>query len=143
MTFEEKVKSMTAKELVMAMVNGLKAEHINVDMDVYGDSRNGVCFGCAATNAICEIAGIVFDVDLISHTSYRCRAVGSDFYFFNALEFMFNDLRMGDVEGFNEYADSIGVARLKEPSVPLPPLYTENYKELLHYYETFANEQTP
>jgi len=35
-TFEEKVRAMSEKEFILAMVNGLKKKHVKIDMLFYG-----------------------------------------------------------------------------------------------------------
>lgn len=62
MNFKETVQKMTIKEIILAMVNGLKKEHVKVDFNYFGYvAPNGICYGCAATNAICEITKYIPD----------------------------------------------------------------------------------
>ena len=42
MTFKQKVQSMTAKEIIMAMVEGLKNPVVKVDTGTFGEERDGV-----------------------------------------------------------------------------------------------------
>lgn len=72
LTFEQKVKSMTAKEIILTMVDSLTPPPtVNVDMNTFGRVEDKIvnilgirlktkrrCFGCAATNTICKIADI-------------------------------------------------------------------------------------
>lgn len=69
MNFKQKVQSMTAKEIIMAMVESLiPPPLIKVDMGTFGTTEitkpatkflgwtlrkaESICFGCAATNTI-------------------------------------------------------------------------------------------
>lgn len=73
LTFEERVKSMSAKEIILAMVESLTLPPtVNVQMSSFGHlveikkrrflffGKRTVkhCYGCAATNTICRIANI-------------------------------------------------------------------------------------
>src|SRR5690606_19420730 len=56
--FENKVKSMTAHDIIMSMVDGLRYPRTEIDMWTFGAIEEGVCYGCAATNAILHIMGV-------------------------------------------------------------------------------------
>lgn len=146
-TFEEKVKSMTAKEIIMAMVKGLKRPKVEVDMDDYGYYRTEqdgtkVCCGCAATNTVCRIAEIKFTPETVSEVSRRAEAVKSDYDFFSDFEYAIDDLRRGWIKSYNLSADALGIAEItNHKNLELPELETNNYKENLHYYEALANAQ--
>jgi hypothetical protein len=143
MNFKEKVQSMTAKEIILSMVEGLEEPKVKVDMHYYGHSEttsyffglfsNTVCFGCAATNAICKISGITFDKSNIDSTIARAKAVGSEIDFFNDFEYAINALRCGEVEAYNKIAVPMGMASIvKHISIPhLTNSYTKN--ELSQY----------
>ena len=59
--FKEKVQAMSAKEIIMAMVEGLRNPVTKIHMGTYGKVEGDVCYGCAATNAICKIGKISLD----------------------------------------------------------------------------------
>jgi len=60
LSLTEKIKSMTAKEHIMNMVEGLRNPMTVINMDTFGEKReDGVCFGCAATNSICRLIGSI------------------------------------------------------------------------------------
>lgn len=46
----------TPSNALKHMVEGLKKEWVAIDFDTFGSESYGVCYGCAATNAICNIA---------------------------------------------------------------------------------------
>lgn len=141
--FKQTVQQMTAKEIIMAMVNGLEKEHVKVNMDTYGGFRNGVCYGCAATNAICEIAGVTFDDPQILSTDGRARFISTDYDFIDNFECAINHLRSGYIEDYNEMAKYIGIAEIDSHgmNMALPELETHNYKENLHHYIRLAELQ--
>jgi len=149
--FSEIVKAMSGKDIVMAMVNGLKAKHVEIDMDTYGDTRDNICFGCAATNTICEIRGKAWTVeDKLGIKTAAELLVGGDVfnltfseeqekYFIDSFEVAMDYLRKGYFGGYNCAAKCCGFSELPPPTFQLPTLTTENYLENLKYYEDYAN----
>jgi hypothetical protein len=147
-TFEEKVKSMSASDIIMAMVESLTHPPIiNIDMSSFGrvatkttkylfgliKLHKRVCYGCAATNTICRISGITFTPNTISK---RARTINSDERFLDIFESAINALRKGDISGYNYYAE-IGKFAKIDTFTGLPYLgnvYTnqhlESYKKL-------------
>ena len=150
MNFKEKVQSMTAKEIILSMVEGLEKPKVKVDMNYYGHTQptfyffglfsNTECFGCAATNAICKISGVTFDKINIGSTSARAEAVGSDTVFFNAFEYAINALRCNDIEYYNQTAANIGIAKIVK-HVSLPYLTNKYTKVQLDQYRLLAEMQ--
>jgi len=139
MNFEQKVKSMTASQIIMAMVDGLKAEHVKVRMASFGSTHGGVCVGCAATNAICEISGVVFTPKNIFR---RDLALMANCDFVSDFEGAIDALRAGDVDDYNVYAENHGFAVIQEvEGLDLPFLDTENYLENLDPYIRLAEAQ--
>lgn len=126
--FEEKVKSMTGKEIVLAMIEGLENPVMEVDMSTYGEIKNDICYGCAATNAVCKIGRF--------EPAYYINEKGMEFW--GTFEYAINSLRLGDIIYYNAYAQMGGFAKLPKPKHPLPILVTENYKENLIYYKEYA-----
>lgn len=150
-TFQEKVRSMTAKEIIMAMVEGLKNPSVKVNMNTFGDSRKvtlfgltilKVCYGCAATNTICKISGVKLNYESIKNTQNRSKAINSDKIFLEEFEEAIDCLRKGLLYGYNSIAHIYGFAMIKnERDIPLPTLLNKNYKKLLYLYEELANSQ--
>jgi hypothetical protein len=141
MTFEQKVRAMSAKEIIMAMVNGLKKEHVKVTMSIWGEYENGRCYGCAATNTICEISGIKFKGSEIDNSRSRAKHIKTNPTFLEHFEAAINELREGCISGYNYYAKNIGIAKINGTDVDLPRLETSDYLENLHYYERLAELQ--
>lgn len=162
MNFKEKVLTMSAKDIVMAMVNALTPPTaINIDMWSYGmvrsvvkrkafkiykwtivpEKHENVCFGCAATNTICNIAGKVFDKANIEHGWLRAEFIGTDEDFLSEFECCINELRCGALHSYNKMAASINLARIPEDIAfrfaGHLPVLSDNYtkKELMKYAE--------
>lgn len=151
MTFEEKVKSMTGKQILQAMIDGLSKPWVTVNMDTYGNvetERYGflklwkkkVCFGCAATNTICEINNAAYSVDQIKDLVLRADFVHSNVDFLQTFEFALDDLRHGDVISYNDTVKDIDVAQIPVlEDRTLLPLTTVNYKDWLPHYQYYCD----
>ncbi len=142
MNFEDKVKSMTAKEIIMNMVEALNNPSINVDMRDFGRyDEDGICFGCAATNTICRISGVIFNQTNIE-TYGRADSLNVDRDFMDNFEYSINQLRSGDLEFYNQFARRGGFAVITNPeNLKLPILTTDSYLENLQPYVYLANSQ--
>jgi len=108
----EKIKSMTAKEIVMSMVNGLRNPVTQINMNTFGEVVEGVCFGCAATNAMCYI-GNYSNEDLLKEGGVvpNIKAY-SELMFF---EWAIDELRRGDINAYNRQAGRAGCAKISLP----------------------------
>jgi hypothetical protein len=141
-SFEEIVRGMSAKEIILAMVNGLKKKHVQINMLYFGryDFGTKTCFGCAATNTICEITGIKFVDAKIGTINSRASVVNSGFDFLDAFEAAIDSLRRGYITTYNQYAAASGFAEIESsPKVPtLGNCFTEDD---LHQYEILAEAQ--
>ena len=146
MTFEEKVKSMTFAQILRAMVDGLKAEHVRVQMDAFGIDINGVCFGCAATNAICQISRHVFTLLEIELLQNRAEALLCDYYFLDMFEEALDCLRKNDFSkiGYDYYSFFCGIEQPIEEEVrimqPLPPMTNKNWRRVLPLWDAACTE---
>jgi hypothetical protein len=109
---QKKIKSMTAKEIVMSMVNGLRNPVTQINMDTYGEVVEGVCFGCAATNALCYIGNYSTE-DLLkvdgSATLVEKKSIAMRF------EWAIDELRKGDIDSYNYHAAEGGFAKISLP----------------------------
>lgn len=140
-TFEERVRSMTAKQIIMAMVDGLKRPKTKIDMDSFGYTENGVCYGCAATNTICRIGKITLSADQIRGTSKHALALNGNDKFVTHFEYAIDNLRSGNVYGYNLYASESGFSEIEDTSEELPYLDTHNYRENLEPFVRLAEAQ--
>jgi hypothetical protein len=129
------VKSMTSSEIIETMVKGLKKPVTNISMTNYGIVRDGICYGCAATNTICKIAGInLKEFLLINPTNTMEYLFNTKSEFINRFETAINFLRLNDIMMYNCVAEEINIARIKNTDFNLPTL-NSNYtsKKLKEY----------
>ena len=147
MNFEQKVKSMSAHDIIMAMVEGLKNPSIGIEMQSYGICKDNICYGCAATVTVMNIADVTFNESTIKQDKH-CKAVGSSFGFLASFEDAIDMLRRGNVKLYNIIAKHNGFATIKQWHIPilqkkiiLPILNTEDYMYNLRFYEALAKRQ--
>jgi len=74
--FEKRIKSMSAKEIILTMVESLRNPVTEINMDTYGRAvlkHTGeiVCYGCAATNTILKLIEIENQAELIKELELR------------------------------------------------------------------------
>jgi len=156
MTVQEvsaKIQNMTAKEIIMSMVTGLRKRHTEINMDTYGTISNGICYGCAATNCIIELAE--GEKDWLFPSEIRITAaippiedsnrkvIELLFHFESAINF----LRQGEIELYNQYEELISIPKIHVPVdffafFPEIPFLEDDYtEEDLLVYEQLANAQ--
>lgn len=144
MTFKEKVQAMTGKEILGAMIAGLQKEWVKVDMTTFGEAKYGICYGCAATNAVFEITGVPVNEDAFYDgkaiiNGVRPEYIGTEIGFLEIFEKAVDKLRCGHIDGYNEEASRGIFAQLSLPEIPLPYLTTEYWRENLKYYIDYYN----
>ena len=132
---------MTAKEIVMSMVNGLRNPVTQINMDTYGEVVEGVCFGCAATNALCYIGNYSTE-DLLkvdgSAILIEKKSIATRF------EWAIDELRKGNIGGYNYHAVEGGFAKISLPDgvdeddLMLPHLYDDYTEAELECYVKLA-----
>jgi hypothetical protein len=143
-SFEKIVRGMSAKEIILAMVNGLRKKHVQLQMNVFGiyDLKTKTCFGCAATNTICEISGIKFVDARIKTAAQRAEVINSDVRFMAHFEWAVDGLRKGSIDDYNYYAAASGFAQIESsPKANLPRLYACFTDGQLRQYEILAEAQ--
>lgn len=133
---EEKIKSMTAKEIILAMVDSLKNPVTKVNMYDFGSYEDGICYGCAATNTICRL-GEFNPKEELSIVGPRYRTV-----FISGFEDAIDCLRNGYIKRYNSLAQEYEFATIKT-STDLPKIDDDNYQdpEVLQAYIDLANAQ--
>lgn len=161
MNFKEKVQSMTAKEIIMAMVKALtRPPIINIEMSSYGhvvettvitkrffglykkSAIKKLCFGCAATNTICQITGKKFTPDNISEPKDRAEFINSDTKFLDRFECAIDMLRRGNIKAYNEEAEIAGIATIEyDHTIEYPYLNNDYTNKDLAAYKQLAEEQ--
>ena len=140
---KEEVLKMSAKEIILTMVESLRHPSIKIDMDSFGQYNNeGVCFGCASTNFICKVTEYTFTESDITGTLARSAAINEDLNFLGSFEIAIDNLRSGHVEDYNHFATKIGIAEIKEvEDIILPDLNDDYTEEELLVYVELANAQ--
>jgi len=150
----EKLEKMTGKDVVLAMVKGLKEQHVRVDMETFGKIKEGICYGCAATNTICEITNKTLsddDLSLSDHDQFgyigmcaKERIFSSDFHCIDEFECAVDQLRLGKIDTYNFYITKLDLRNLILPELglherQLPSLRDDNWKRGLQEYIDYAN----
>jgi hypothetical protein len=141
LTFKEKVLAMSAKEIIMAMVEGLKHPTVKLQMNTFGYKKDGICYGCAATNAVCYIAGKNYKWAKENYGDRLQVSIEKDVDFVEMIEYAIDDLRIGDIHLYNIIANRIGIATISSKGLVLPTLSDSNYLLNLPYYIELANRQ--
>lgn len=153
-SFIKKVQSMTAKEIIETMIEGLKNPVTKIDMESYGYKKNNICYGCAATNTIARILKLdsinnVFpDQDSTPNLPGGFHSIINDYevlMFVQDFEQAINHLRLGNVNAYNIYATHAKFAKIKYDSflslLKLPILDSENYLDEFSSYQKLADLQ--
>lgn len=134
---------LTPRQIVQAMVNGLKAKHVLVCMGSFGyRDTEGICYGCAATNTLCELAETKFTAEVIASTGKLASAVGSDYESVAFFETAIDALRKGQINIANSWLNKIGIMPIVNPSgLHLPWLDTDFTDKQLEIYQRLADSQ--
>lgn len=140
------VQAMSITEIIDAMISGLKDPLVNVNMGTYGEvvikEDHIVCYGCAATNAICKIANISLD-DFIRLNPFctmeHVYENEKEQDFIVNFESAINELRCGNLEGYNTYARWCDVAKIPKEFLRehLPYLSNDNFNRGVDKYIDF------
>ena len=138
----DNIQSMTAKEIILSMVDALRNPVTEIHMTTFGVKINGICFGCASTNTICKLANID-PFDNLYMEMFRRYNLNNDIPLeatFWRFEQSIDFLRTGNIEGYNDQAERGGFATIKKyPEERLPWLHNDYTKRELQLYEDFAN----
>lgn len=132
---QRKIKSMSARQIILAMVRGLETRHTKIDMASYGFiNEGGVCYGCAATNTICELRnGWLTKENAV--TVYNKSSEGDAAKcFIVSFEHAINYLRMTYIGEYNIIAAYAGFAQIVDD------IGLEGYDEAL-LGDDYTNEQ--
>lgn len=148
---EDKIKNLTPKQMIMAMVDGLRKRHVCITMSSYGFIDNdNICYGCAATNALCELGCNSTELPSFNSEDGQGFSEGGLFQMISNFESLVDTLRNGGehilfFNCFNSNCRDYKLQNLKlkffgfEEELPyLGDNYTE---EQLQVYERLANFQ--
>ena len=133
---KEKIKTLGPRKTVLAMVNGLRREWVHINMSTFGikgldENYNTVSYGCAATNAVCEILQTTIPPDFIEYRQHEYLDVSGKEL--KDVLFMFDLLRTGIIKEYD-------FLRIPKPIwTKLPALTNDNYKTKIDIYEKWAN----
>lgn len=119
---------------VEAMIDGIQAQDqrsdFKIDMHTFGDVKSGICFGCAATCAVQQLAGVNLTATNIHD---RHETLNIDMNDMLAFEHAINVLRLGALGilfgYFKKERSLVGFRHL-------PVLHTFNWREGLTHYRT-------
>lgn len=141
MVFEDKVKSMSAREIILAMVESLRHPVTKIDMGTFGDVKHGNCYGCAATNVICKIGDVSIDSLYLMKGHFDVEVLKWRKSFLSNFEEAIDFLRRGDLHCYNELAGFSGFAKIKDNDHYLPELDNDFTEEELLCYVALADYQ--
>ena len=134
------LKSMTAKDLILLMVDSLQNPITDkVNMETYGTLQDGICFGCAATNTLYNICDITNKYAINDFHHQVPSLIYEENKIILKLEFAINALRLGDIPLYNKLISKKYPNLLIKKIVNLPILQTYNYLDNLQCYIDFAN----
>lgn len=143
MNLEHKIRNLTPYEVIDAMIQGLKNPSCQIDMHTYGSSKKGMCFGCAATNAIQYLADKKFTPDNINDVDSRSQYLNINVRYLEYFEDAINNLRCGYISLANLRLNNLGIKPIEyNPKKVYPRLNTETYMENLYVYEELRDQQT-
>lgn len=142
---EEKIRSMSFKEIVLAMVDSLRNPVTEINMFTFGFIEDGICYGCAATNTICKLGG--FDPKNVLSTNgsfYRYESnddLWDQTFIITSFESAIDSLRQGHLDMYERFALRYNLDFCKSESlnIKLPYLGNSYSDKDLKEYEDFAN----
>jgi len=135
----------SVSDIVDTMIKGLKREWVTIDMTSFGYSEKGICFGCAATNTLCELMKESFyDSEIYSREGKFGYGITS--HELELFEGAIDDLRRGEVEDFLCNLQKIShLFRFEIPTLgqighkELPIMTTDTWKEDIISYEAYRD----
>lgn len=151
-TFKETLEALSAKELILLMVDSVENPVTKLDMSTYGEVTNGICYGCAATNTILKLSRGKLAPEIICRRSLADSAssLGVSYQTLVIFEGAINFLRCGYIGDYEAWRlklipmppeEGLRLPEIKQYGIPLPVI--ENYytKEDLDAYRKLAELQ--
>lgn len=146
MTYTElklEIMLMSAKDIILTMIDAIKNPVTRLDMETFGRKENDICYGCAAINTICKIGGLDPQKEIYSDRDWHFRKYTEN-EVIEAFEEAIDHLRLGDLYYYNILAKKYGFSTIRKPeSLHLPWIHNGNYKDesILNAYVELANHQ--
>ena len=132
MTLEQRVRSLTAKEIVGFLIEGIENPVGILDFDTFGYNYNTQgdvrkCSACGATQAIIKMMAVEFTANDFKNRSERLNA---DKWFLSVLEDALDSLRCGKVSVYNRVARELALAEMPETLI-FPYISNDNYHKMI------------
>ena len=141
-------------DAIDAMIKGLReilGDNFKVDMESFGHANRGVCYGCAATCAIQQIAGKLFTPDDLEYAymvAKKATALDMNKEEMLAFETAIDQFRMGNIwfllkfYGIRAESSGINILLPNGSKVMMGSWYmnTRDYKAQLLFIEEWNNQ---
>ena len=137
MNFEEKVRSLSFKQILGYLIEGLENPDYEIDMHQFAKVNKKICYVCAATSAISKMGNVIFPIEKIEYSEFRSDLLNCSISFFWDFETALDKLREGDLINYNLMADELNFSKAPFYDKLLPKLDTHNYKRNLKAYKKF------
>jgi hypothetical protein len=139
--FSNVIRTMTASQVVMKLVEGVREPVGRLYSKLSGHVVNGDRCASLAVSAICKIADV-------SWVSYRfgcedefCESFGSNNEaVVMMLEQAYKHLAMGNIKEYNYWAYKLFMPMINANDCELPNMYFETYPSDIEAYEEFAKK---
>jgi len=102
-SIKDKVK--LPSEALQHMVDGLRKKWVYVHMETYGRSKDVFCFGCAATNAVCNIFEKSYNLESIDKREFRAKFFDLRRNELLSFEWSIDKARQGNLSGLMFFFD--------------------------------------
>lgn len=136
------VEKLTPRIIILAMTAGLRKRWVEIRMETFGQTDKGVCFGCAATNTLCQLVGVAFNPSQIKDERTRSRFLKISRSQLDILELAIDWLRRGNIVCANQQLARIGIGEIINPKGIhlgcLGDYYTDAH---LQQYDKLAKDQ--
>lgn len=103
-----KTPSNALKLMIAGIENQINRSDFQLNMNTFGDSIRSICFGCAATCTIQEIAGKNLDSTTINHIIKRGKSLGFEIDELASFEYAIDEARYGVMNSLFEFFYSPG-----------------------------------
>jgi hypothetical protein len=137
------INALSSADLLMGIVTGLEDSYYKVDMDTFGRiTKDGVCIGCAATNAITILTGVKLKfAPKDKEAIFESKGViwAQEKTYLRKLEVALDCLRKGNILAYNIEARKYSFPVIKNMYYNLPCLTNSTYKSKIIAYKKLAD----